>query len=46
MVLGPCARAPKQPMVVGGPCIWFENYEWGNVVMLVHNKIKNIICGP
>ena len=23
MVLRPCARPPKQPMVVGGPCIWF-----------------------
>ena len=35
MVLKRCARPPKQPMVVGGPCVW------GNVVMLVHNKIKN-----
>ena len=23
MVLRPCARPPKQPMIVGGPCIWF-----------------------
>ena len=23
MVLRPCARPPKQPIVVGGPCIWF-----------------------
>ena len=23
MVLRPCPRPPKQPMVVGGPCIWF-----------------------
>ena len=23
MVLRPCAKPPKQPMVVGGPCIWF-----------------------
>ena len=23
MVLRPCARPPKQPMIVGGPYIWF-----------------------
>ena len=23
MVLRPCARPPKQPMVVGRPCMWF-----------------------
>ena len=23
MVLRPCGRPPKQPMIVGGPCIWF-----------------------
>ena len=23
MVLRPCARPPKQPMVIGGPCMWF-----------------------
>ena len=43
MVLRPCARPPKQPMVLGGPCIWFSNHLWGDVVMLVHNKIKNNI---
>ena len=42
MVLKPCARPSKQPMVVGGPCIWFLNHVWGNVVMFVPNKIKNI----
>ena len=45
MVLKPCARPFKQPMVfvhgLGGPCIWFKKHVWGNVVMLVHNKIKN-----
>ena len=23
IVLRPCAIPPKQPMVVGGPCMWF-----------------------
>ena len=23
MVLRPCARPPKQPIVLGGPCKWF-----------------------
>ena len=23
MVLRPCARPPKQPIVLGGPCTWF-----------------------
>ena len=23
MVLKPCARPPKQPMILGGPCTWF-----------------------
>ena len=41
MVLRPCAKPPKQPMVVGGPCIWFQNHVWRNVVMFVSNKIKN-----
>ena len=33
MVLRPCARPPKQPIVLGGP--------WGDVVMFFSNKIKN-----
>ena len=41
MVLRPRARPPKQPMVVGGPCIWFQIHVWVNVVMFVPNKIKN-----
>jgi len=24
MVSRPCARPPKQPMVVGGPFMWFK----------------------
>ena len=40
MVLRPCARPPKQPMIVGGPCIWFSNHVWGNDAMFVPNKIK------
>ena len=46
MVLRPCARPPKQPMVLGGPCTCFKTMYGGDVVMFVPNKIKNIICGP
>ena len=41
MVLRPCARPPKQPMVLGGPSTWFKNRVWGDVVMFVPNKIEN-----
>ena len=30
MVLRPCARLSKQPMIVGGHCIWFQNHVWRN----------------
>ena len=41
MVLRAFARPPKQPMVLGGSCIWFKNHVWGDVVMFICNKIKN-----
>ena len=50
MVLKPCARPPKQPMVLGGLAHRLKTIYGGDVVMLVpnniKNKIKNIICGP
>ena len=33
MVLRLCARPPKQPIVVGGPCIWFKNLVWVDVII-------------
>ena len=44
MVLRPRARPPKQPMVLGGR--GFKTMYRGDVVMLVTNKIKNIIHQP
>ena len=44
MVLIPCARPPKQPMVLGGPSHGFKTMYWGDVVMFFPNKIKNIMC--
>ena len=41
MVLRPCSRIPKQPILLGGPCIWFENQLLGDVVMLVPKKKNN-----
>ena len=39
MVLRPCARTPKQPMVLRGPCTWFKTMYGGDVVMFLPNKI-------
>ena len=39
MVLRPCARPPKQLMVLGGPCTWFQTMYGEDVVMFLPNKI-------
>ena len=40
MVLRPCARPPKQPIILGGLAHGFKTMYGGNVLMFFPNKIK------